>query len=792
MIEPDELAPKRPDYRQDNEPRAGGAADFRLLLDCTAEGLYAVDRDGTTTFCNRAFLKMLGFQAEAEAIGRKLHDAIHHTHSDGSHYPVTECPIYRCALDGTSAHIKDEVFYKLDGTAMPVEYRVSPIVRGGRHEGAICTFLDLSDKRRAERALRELNEHVEQRVVERSQERGRTWQVSPDLLGTLNSRGYFESSNPAWMSVLGWSAEEVASMSVFEMLHPDDVERTRAGFNLNQQGQPTIRFPNRYRHKDGSYRWLSWFGVPEGGLIYCSGRDITLEVAQSEELATRTAEKDRLWRNSQDLLVVIDPKGVLQEVSPVVRSILDLSPEDLVGRSAFELVHPDDLATTHTALEHAARDILPSFENRLRHRDGSYRWLSWVAAPEGELVFATARHVTDEKERADALSRAEEALRQAQKMEAVGQLTGGLAHDFNNLLTGISGSLELLTARIAQGRLKDLDRYVTAAQGAAKRAAALTHRLLAFSRRQTLEPKAIDVNRLVAGMEELVRRTVGPQITVEVVVAGGLWATMADPNQLENALLNLCINARDAMPDGGRLTIETGNRWLDRQAAPERDLPAGQYVTLCVSDSGIGMPPDVVARAFDPFFTTKPIGTGTGLGLSMIYGFARQSGGQARIYSEVGKGTMVCLYLPRHIGEAEGGGPETPRAAPVPGEGETVLVVDDEPTVRMLVTEVLEDLGYTPIEAADGTAGLKVLETNRRIDLLVTDVGLPGMNGRQLADAGRVLRPGLPVLFITGYAENAVLSHGHLDPGMHVLTKPFNMEELARRLRDLIEDAAKR
>ena len=246
---------------------------------------------------------------------------------------------------------------------------------------------------------------------------------------------------------------------------------------------------------------------------------------------------------------------------------------------------------------------------------------------------------------------AEEALRQSQKMEAVGQLTGGIAHDFNNLLTGIIGSLDLLQVRLRQGRTTEIDRYVAAAQGASKRAAALTHRLLAFSRRQTLDPKPTDVNRLVIGMEELIRRTVGPQITVEVVTAGGLWSTLIDSSQLENALLNLCINARDAMPEGGRITIETANKWLDERAAKDRDLPPGQYLSLCVTDNGTGMTPDVIARAFDPFFTTKPIGQGTGLGLSMVYGFVRQSGGQVRIYSEVGHGTTMCLYLPRHYGD---------------------------------------------------------------------------------------------------------------------------------------------
>jgi len=387
---------------------------------------------------------------------------------------------------------------------------------------------------------------------------------------------------------------------------------------------------------------------------------------------------------------------------------------------------------------------------------------------------------------------AEEALRQSQKMEAVGQLTGGIAHDFNNLLTGIIGSLDLLQVRLRQGRTAEIDRYVAAAQGASKRAAALTHRLLAFSRRQTLDPKQTDVNRLVIGMEELIRRSVGPQITLEVVTAGGLWSTLVDSSQLESALLNLCINARDAMPEGGRITIETANKWLDERAARERDLPPGQYLSLCVTDTGTGMPPDVIARAFDPFFTTKPIGQGTGLGLSMVYGFVRQSGGQVRIYSEVGHGSTLCLYLPRHYGNAaESVAADVPVTSIPARSGKTVLVVDDEPSVRMLVTEVLEELGYISVEASDGPAGLRMLQSDMRIDLLITDVGLPGgINGRQLADAARTTRPDLRVLFITGYAENAIIGNGQLEPNMGVLTKPFVMETLARRIIEMSGDAS--
>ena len=352
-----------------------------------------------------------------------------------------------------------------------------------------------------------------------------------------------------------------------------------------------------------------------------------------------------------------------------------------------------------------------------------------------------------------------------------------------------TGSLEMIQMRLAQGRSADTDRYVQAAQGAARRAAALTHRLLAFSRRQTLAPKPTSVKDLVNGMTDLIERTVGPSIRVEAVNAAGLWPVLVDPSQLENALLNLCINARDAMPEGGTITIETGNRWLDKRAAAERDMEPGQYVSLCVSDTGTGMSKETISKAFDPFFTTKPIGLGTGLGLSMIYGFTRQSGGQTRIYSELGQGSMICLYLPRHIGEADGEAmSETePTLTPQARDGETVLVIDDEPTVRMLVMDILDGLGYAALEAGDGAAGLRILESDARVDLLITDVGLPGgMNGRQVADAARARRPDLKILFITGYAENAVLSHGHLAPGMHVLTKPFSMDAMSQRITDLL------
>lgn len=537
--------------------------------------------------------------------------------------------------------------------------------------------------------------------------------------------------------------------------------------------------------------------------------EVALRQSEEQFRAFAQAVPNQVWAS--------DPAGNLYWFNEQVYAYCGELPGSLDGTNWAKIVHPEDLPSAAASWGNAL-SVGETYETefRIRRADGAYRWflvraepvrgedgaiVNWIGTntdidhakqQAAELTRLNATLEQQVEERTGELMAAEESLRQASKMEAVGQLTGGLAHDFNNILAGITGSLELTQTRLAQGRVGEVDRYINGAMGAARRAAGLTQRLLAFSRRQTLDPSPLDLNALVQGMLDLIHRSVGPEIAVETVGAAGLWTTFADSGQLENALLNLCINARDAMPDGGKLTIETANRWMDERAARERGLQPGQYVSLCVSDTGTGMPPEIIARAFDPFFTTKPIGQGTGLGLSMVYGFTGQSGGSARIYSEQGKGTMVCLYLPRHLGEATedaapaADGEDVPRAH----SSETILLVDDEPLIRMVGAEQLQELGYTVIEAAEAASALRILNSNRTIDLLITDVGLPGgMNGRQLADAAREQRPGLQVLFVTGYAENAVLNHGHLQHGMHVMTKPFVMETFARRVRDLLSQS---
>ena len=425
------------------------------------------------------------------------------------------------------------------------------------------------------------------------------------------------------------------------------------------------------------------------------------------------------------------------------------------------------------------RDALAAGSKALADAAGQLEVQVRERTAELEDALARLRAETAERERAEA------SLRQSQKMEAVGQLTGGIAHDFNNMLTGIMGSLDLMRRRIAMQRYDELDRFMDAATTSAERAASLTHRLLAFSRRQSLDLQPLEINALVQSMSELVERALPEQVKLELTLAPDLPTALADANQLENAILNLALNARDAMREGGSLTIATQRTdVLAHEIDTAPDLPAGEFLIVSVTDTGTGIPPDVLDKVFDPFFTTKPVGEGTGLGLSMVYGFAQQSGGAVTIESEQGRGTCVKLYLP--ITSAIAAQAPAEAVAAPRGAGERVLVVEDDPAVRMLVREVLEELHYEAIEFADPVAAVPLLASNMRLDLMISDVGMPGMNGRDLADIARSHRPDLPILFITGYAEHATLRAGFLGENMTMITKPFSLEALAMKISEVI------
>ena len=453
----------------------------------------------------------------------------------------------------------------------------------------------------------------------------------------------------------------------------------------------------------------------------------------------------------------------------------------------MDFVVPEEQPVLRQELEALSRGTAPKLiELRMRTSSGGSRRIEWSAVAADDLLQAVGRDVTAEREAEEALRKAEDALRHSQKMEAIGQLTGGIAHDFNNMLTAIIGSMEVLKRRINAGRYDDVQTFMDGAIGAANRAASLTHRLLAFARRQPLDPKAIDINQLIRGMEEMLGRTLGEKIRMTVDLAPALGLALTDAHQLENAILNLAINARDAMPQGGTLTIATRDEIItSKQRFGQEEIDAGDYAVVCVSDTGVGMSSDTIAKVFEPFFTTKPIGQGTGLGLSMIYGFAKQSRGHVRVDSTVGAGTTFRLYLPKSQGAIEARS-VVPKPAAAIGSGETVLVVEDDSAVRLIISDVLRDLGYASIEAGDGQAALPMLTSNTPIDLLITDVGLPGLNGRQLAEIARQHRPGLKVLFVTGYAEHATGHVPFLAPGMEMVTKPFALDALALRIREML------
>ena len=601
----------------------------------------------------------------------------------------------------------------------------------------------------------------------------------------------------------------------------DDVPKVRGAIEAAKNGD-SFYAEFRVRHPDGTIHWLAGRGKVEHGesgddrWLFGSYSEITdrkaLEarlLALNETLEARVQDRARQLEASFEqlreserrfrLLVeavtdyaifMLDPEGNIVNWNAGAQRIKRYGAEEIIGQHFSRFYTDADRRNRvpERMLETAARTGKSEAEGWRLRKDGSAFWASVVVAairePTGELLgFAKiTRDLTEQR-------RAEELLRHAQKMEAIGQLTGGIAHDFNNLLLVISGHLEALLRHLPESAGENLRRSANAALRASGRAAVLTHRLLAFARRQPLNPQSISLNTMITGMSEMLRRTLGESVVIETVLGGGLWLTFVDPNQLEGSLLNLAINARDAMPDGGKLTIEAANVNLDDVYAITAEVAPGQYVGVFVSDTGTGMVPEVISRAFDPFFTTKEVGQGTGLGLSQVYGFVKQSGGHIKIYSEVGAGTTVKLYLPRYHSD-KNEVDDHPATVSIPrGREETILVAEDDPEVRSFTVETLRELGYNVVAAVDGHAALRMLDAHREIALLFTDVGLPGgMNGRELADEAQRRKSALKVLFTSGYARNAIVHHGHLDPGVELIVKPFTFTALATKVRRILDD----
>ncbi|MBB4067201.1 PAS domain S-box-containing protein [Gellertiella hungarica] len=511
------------------------------------------------------------------------------------------------------------------------------------------------------------------------------------------------------------------------------------------------------------------------------------QFAQSleQQVVERTAELDRVWRNSRDLLVVLNEDGLIRSVNPAWTAALGYSPREVLGESFRSfLSEPEESAVQFSLNDEGLKPYFIDQVIRFRHKDGSVRAIDWRITMEGHLLFAYGRDVTAEHEQAAALEQAEQQLRQAQKMEAIGQLTGGIAHDFNNLLQVISGSLQLLTREVA-GNAR-ASQHIERALAGVGRGSKLATQLLAFGRRQALEPKVINVGRFIDSIEELLHRTIGEAIEIRTIRAADLWNTLVDPSQIENAILNLAINARDAMNGVGKLTSEIANSIIDAShVSRDPDLAPGQYVVIAVTDTGSGMPPEIMARAFEPFFSTKPVGKGSGLGLSMVYGFVKQSGGHVKIYSELGEGTTVRIYLPRSSAPEERLAEQD--MGPISGGNETILVAEDDDEVRATVVAMLGELGYTVLKARDAESAWTVIESGIPIDLLFTDVVMPGsLRSADLARMAKERLPNLAVLFTSGYTENSIVHDGRLDAGVELLSKPYSREALARRIRQVL------
>ena len=561
---------------------------------------------------------------------------------------------------------------------------------------------------------------------------------------------------------LGLAASMIGTGQLVEAVNTPVAEINRVGSALQTAAQ---QLRDRARERDAAETALRELNE-------------TLE----ERVVDRTRERNRLWNSTNDLVAICDSEGFVREINPAWDVSLGWSHEDIVAKPVTDVIESDQ-SPLQDFISRFDEVMSPqSFASLVASRAGDLRTIMWSVVPDQEkkLFYIVGRDLTEQR-------RTEAILRQSQKMEAVGQLTGGIAHDFNNMLAVIMGSLNLLERRMSQGNA-NVSKYIESALDGARRAAELTKRLLAFSRQQPLSPEVIDPNRMVAGMTDLLTRTLGEQNRVQTVLSAGLWRATADPSQIENVILNLAVNARDAMPAGGNLTIETANAYLDEEYARENGTSPGQYVLIAVSDTGCGMTPEIIAKAFDPFFTTKDIGHGTGLGLSQVFGVAKQSNGHVKIYSEVDHGTTIKLYLPRSYAA------ETPVAGkkvstPVRGghADEIILVVEDEERVRNFTVDALRDLGYTVIHASSGPQAKQMMDAGQEVSLLFTDVVMPEMTGRQLVDAMMVSRPHLKVLYMTGYSRNAIVHNGVLDPGTRLLVKPYTMDQLASAVREALE-----
>jgi len=742
---------------------------FSAAVEYSNDAVVTKTLDGTITAWNPAAERMFGYSAE-EAIGRNIEMIVPQERRGELHDMLAKV--------GRGARIEhfETVRIAKDGRRIDISLSVSPVKsRLGDIVGAAKIARDITDRIKTHTAL-----------IKEIEERRQIFETSLDLILVTDRQGNFLQVSPSSMEVLGYRPDEMIGRSAIGFIHPDDLDNTRSEMRAARSGRAMRNFVCRYLHKNGREVVLTWSGVWSEPVQkhFFSGRDMTAQMQAEEGLR----DSERLARGivdtALDAFAQMDEDGVIVDWNPQAAAIFGWSFEEAVGKKLGDLIVPEAYRARHDGglarfLATGESAILGNrFVIDARRRDGKEIKIELSVTAlrrrSGWLFNGFMRDVTEKLA-------ADEQLRQSQKMETIGQLTGGIAHDFNNILTVITGTIEILEDGVKQdAALVEIARMI---DEAAVRGAELTQRLLAFARRQPLQPRTTDVNTLIVDAAKLLRPTLGEHVEIESVFEEDAWPALVDPSQLTTALLNLALNARDAMPDGGKLVLETGNVHLDEgYARAHAEVLPGPYVMVAVSDTGDGIPAAILDKVFDPFFTTKGVGKGTGLGLSMVYGFVKQSNGHIKIYSEEGHGTTIKIYLPR-AGELTDAAAAQPTLA-IEGGTETILVVEDDPLVRNYVAAQLTGLGYTALSAANAAEALARIDDGEAFDLLFTDVIMPGsMNGRQLADEAVRRRPGIGVLFTSGYTENAIVHHGRLDPGVLLLAKPYRKSDLARMVR---------
>jgi len=656
--------------------------------------------------------------------------------------------------------------------------------------GLLTTVFETTERVRGEKQLRRLTDQLESEVALRTRERDRVWQVSEDLLGVTTFAGHFVSVNPAWTRLLGWGEGEIKTMHVDELRHPEDAPAARAARAALARGAQTVRVENRFRHRDGSWRWLNWTMTTDEGLIYIAGRHVTAEKEAAEALRTSEQQLRALFSGVVDYAIfMLDANGIVSSWNAGAERIKGYAADEVVGRHFSMFYTPEDRAAGRPDYALATAAAAGKFESEGRRvrKDGSVFWanvvLDALRGDNGEIVgFAkVTRDITERREAQAALEHAQQQLAQAQKLEALGQLTGGVAHDFNNLLMIVSGQTQMLLRRVHDP--KDA-RALEAIQAATARGETLTRQLLTFARRQPLNPKTVDPAATITAFRDVLASSARGNIELRIDIPKDIWPISVDVSEFELALVNLAVNARDAMPDGGTLTVAGVNRTLRGEETAEH--LSGDFVALSLADTGSGIPPELIGKVFEPFFTTKSDGKGTGLGLSQAYGFARQSGGTIALDSTVGRGTTITLYLPRAAEPATPAATAVARAVDAAGHGETILVIEDNPEVRTVAVSLLEQLHYRVTAVDSARAALDLVARGEHVDLVFSDVMLPGeMDGLALARTLRRERPEMPVLLTSGYAR--VLTEAHPFP---ILRKPYQMAALAEALRKTLRPAA--